>query len=138
MLKTINGMSAGVGAGAACMVVAAASLSSFAYMVARQQAIKEADVLIDAETKNSDGVVVDVEHIAWCIAVFGAAGVVAGICGVVGAATHKRAPLSIYSLGSLAFAVFSALAALALTTLLESVEPTLRRDVAEFCAPNEL
>lgn len=127
-----------VGTGAAVTGVSAAILVYVSHAIFSAKNVQMADKIIREDTWNNDGFsmvnVEDVMHLVYCFAI---AGVVAGVMGVYGAYSHTRWILSCYSLYSLIGFFLSVAAALGMLTLIEAVEPTIRRQLIEWCDPQD-
>lgn len=119
--------------GAALVFLAGVGIITVAGMALNSDNLADADSMVNANTANGDGVAVDMTKLCTGALVFGIFAVVASILGCIGVAENNKMLLCTYIVAALIFAAFFLTAGSVLLTLFEAVEPTVERQVAEFC-----
>eukprot|EP00746_Dinoflagellata_sp_MGD_P068569 gnl/MRDRNA2_/MRDRNA2_28203_c0_seq1.p1 gnl/MRDRNA2_/MRDRNA2_28203_c0~~gnl/MRDRNA2_/MRDRNA2_28203_c0_seq1.p1 ORF type:complete len:409 (-),score=84.14 gnl/MRDRNA2_/MRDRNA2_28203_c0_seq1:156-1301(-) len=119
--------------GAVVVFLAGVGITIVAGMALNSKNLVDADSMINANTQNGDGISVDMTKVCTGALVFGILAIIASIFGCLGVSENNKLLLCGYIVAALIFAVFFLTCGTTLFMMFESVEPTVERQVAEFC-----
>jgi len=119
--------------GAFLVGLAGLTMTIIAGMALNSNNLADADSMINKDTANGDGIPIDVTMWFTCVLIFGILAIISSILGFIGICENSKFLLCMYVVFAFLFACFFLTVGIFTYMIVESVEPTIHRQVDTMC-----